>query len=240
LAAVEQNPSKFMEATKVLKSEEDLKALVNAFAFGKDKWEKYFGPIGDVPALPNNIVEILCSDDPFNVGKKVAETHMLVLVPTTAKGEKLTLRSLTVRVKAPLAGHKSDYRYYSDTVDREHGAKSLQCPQWVLMTRDVIPGSSSKSYADQKGMMAGKPHYEVPDLLPASVVILTHYVRTGERLFSDNPNTYTRCKEVAGEFQTIVGGFAPAGLTLNYYYIHSHNNNNYGHEHVGVAAQWKF
>jgi hypothetical protein len=182
-----------MEAVKVLKSEEDLKALVNAFAFGKDKWEKYFGPIGDVPSLPNNIVEILCSDDPFNAGKKVAETHMLVLVPTTAKGEKLTLRSFRERVKVPLAGHKSDYRNYPDYIDKEHGATSLERSQWVLMTKDVIPGSRNKKYADQKAMVAGKAQYEVPGLLPASVGILTHYVRTGERLFVDEPWTYTRC-----------------------------------------------
>jgi hypothetical protein len=135
-------------------------------------------------------------------------------------------------VKAPLAGHKSDCHFIWEPIDKEHGATSLQRSQWVLMTKDVIPGSRDKLYADQKAMVAGKAQYEVPDLLLASVGILTHHVRTGERLFSNEPTTYTCCKEVVGGYQTAVGGFAPAGLSLDY--------DSFVTVDVGVAAQWKF
>ena len=124
--------------------------------------------------------------------------------------------------------------YFSDLVKTEHGAKAPQNAQWVLMTKDVIPGSRRQSYADQQRLVQEKPQYEVPDLLSATVGILAHYVRTGERLFSREPFTYTRCRETVGRYKTVVGYFAPAGLNLN----DSHYDS--AHYVVGVAALRKY
>jgi hypothetical protein len=50
-------------------------------------------------------------------------------------------------------------------------------------------------------------------------VMLSHYVRTGERLYSGSPLTYTGCRElVDNRFPFIVGGFSSGGLNVIRYY----------------------
>jgi len=232
LADVERRPSKFVQASQILKTEEDLKALVNAFAFGKDKWEKYFGSIDEtVPALPRGIVEILCSADPYNSQKTVAETHMLFFVPTKVNGKPLNLMSFIELVRAPRDGNKGVFSYFMDKLQEEHGGTQSAQAQWVLMTKDIIPESKNKAYEKQKLMVEAKPHYEVPNLLSATVGILAHYIRTGERLFSDDPITYTRCKETAVTCRTVVGALSSDSLNILI---------DYGLNHFGIAALRKF
>jgi len=222
LLDVEVTPSEFVDASKVMKTEEDLKALVNAFAFGKDKWEKYFGSIYEAePALPHNIVEILCSADPYNPQKTVAETHMLFFVPTKVNRKRLNLVNFRELVKAPRDGNKSDYKEFWKGIEREHGTTQSAQAQWVLMTKDVIPESRNKAYEKQKQIVEAKLDYEVPNLLSVTVGILSYYVRTGERLFSDNQWSFTRCKETMDEkghiYHLLVGGLASDGLVFTEY-----------------------
>ena len=102
------------------------------------------------------------------------------------------------------------------------------------MTKDVIPGSRGKSYAEQQCLVAGLVGgYAVPLLLDAAVCILLEHVETGVRLFSDDPSTYTRCQEqVEGRWQVVVGGFASAGLIVNPHI--------YNLDYPGIAAARKF
>ncbi len=44
------------------------------------------------------------------------------------------------------------------------------------------------------------------------------HVRTGTRLYSDKPYTYTRCQEKTDSWQLCVGGFGAAGLRVHYDY----------------------
>src|ERR1700688_617828 len=98
---------------KTLASDEALskRAIVRTFAFGKEKWAKYFGDIGAEPPLPANIEAILKNPCPFFPEKSVAQTHMLVLIPKTINGKPLTLRSLEELVQEPREGYKTGYRY---------------------------------------------------------------------------------------------------------------------------------
>ena len=61
--------------------------------------------------------------------------------------------------------------------------------------------------------VGGEAHYsyQVPTLIEATVCILMEHVRSGTRLFSDSPSTYTRCEEQfsSGIYQLVVGGFVP-------------------------------
>ena len=50
-------------------------------AFGKEMWATYLGDIGVEPPLPPDIKAILSAPCPFFSGKKVEETHLLVLIP---------------------------------------------------------------------------------------------------------------------------------------------------------------
>ena len=116
--------------------------------------------------------------------------------------------------------YKTLYRHYSDLVKKELGTQS-QSSHWVLMTRDVIPDSRNKSYKDQKALMrsyaekTGQP-YELPTALEAATCILMEHVKSGQRFYSDNPLTYTRCQESVDQGRWVAtGGFAAAGLGVH-------------------------
>ena len=194
---------------------------VPEMAFGKAKWEKYFGDIGTEPPLPHNIEQILNRACIFYPGKKVRDTHLLVLIPQAVNGKAFCLDSLKELIKSPKTGSKTDYRYYEDYVKNELGAKSTSS-HWALMTRDVIPDSRSKTYDDQKTLVAshasrsGIP-YELPTALDAATAILMEHVQTGNRLYSSDPLTYTRCQEKVNKNQwpAAIGGFSSGGLYVN-------------------------
>jgi serine/threonine protein kinase len=192
---------------------------IPVMAFGKAQWEKYFGDIGVEPPLPSDIEQILNAPCPFFPGKKVRETHLLTLIPQTVNGQPLTLKSLGELVKAPNQGHSTQYRYFDIG---EYTDPSAPVAHWALLTRDVIPGSRNKLYADQHALVASHAQktrvpYQVPTILDAAVSIFIEYVHSGVRLYGDSPETFTRCHEkYDAKWQLIVGGFAPAGLYVDY------------------------
>ena len=203
-------------------------------AFGKEMWGTYLGDIGDEPPLPPDIKAILSAPCPFFSGKKVEETHLLVLIPKTVNGKPLTLQTLGELVKKPLMGALTRYR---DFFPGEYQDPQTDSSHWVLMTRDIIPGSRNKSYVEQEKILKGyieKPQlpYDVPPILDATICIFMEFLRSGTRLCGDSPWTYTRCQEKYNkDYQLVVGGFVPAGLNVFFYVVDGH---------VGVAPRRKF
>lgn len=194
-------------------------------AFGKKEWEKYFGDIGKVPPLPKEIYKIF-----------KRETHMLVLIPETINGKRLTLVNLGELVKKPKEGHATDYRYIWDAMIKEYGHQATQS-HWALMTKDVIEGSRNKSYADQQTLIAKLNkqtgmNYEISNVLDAATCIFIHYISSGKRLFKDQPLTSTRCREAIQGYQAVIGCFSSTGLFVLC--------NSLDYDHVGVVALQKF
>ena len=157
---------------------------------------------------------------------------MLVLIPETVNGKPFNLKTWGKLVKA------SKYRYIWDAIINEHGNQATTKSHWVLMTKDVIEGSRNKNYTDQQALIAEfakqtEINYEVPNVLDAAIGIFMHYIRFGERLFNADNDlwTYTHCQEKAKDWQIVVGGFSPAGLSVCYHI---------GHVRIGVAALRKF
>jgi serine/threonine protein kinase len=206
-------------------------------AFGKAKWEKHFGDVGIEPPLPPDLEQILNAPCPFWPGKKVRETHLLTLIPQTVNGQPLTLKSLGELVKTPKQGHSTKYGVF---FLEEYTDPSAPAAHWALLTRDVIPGSRNKPYADQQALVASYAQktrlpYQVPTILDAAVSIFMEHVQSGVFLYSNNPWTYTRCQEKANaSWQLVVGDFAPFGLGVTYYF------NDDGHGECGVGSLRKF
>lgn len=163
---------------------------------------------------------------------------MLVRLPKTLNGE-LTLKNLGELAKKYFSATDKGYRAISPDIIQEHGDKSIDKSQWVLMTTDVLPGSKNKGYSKQKEIVADLAEksligYEVPETLQSAACIFSQYFGSNICLFSDNPYTYTRCKEnVQHHYQLVVGGFNPAGLVVC-------SNVNTEHSSTGVAALRKF
>ncbi|MCP5509083.1 MAG: F-box protein [Chlamydiales bacterium] len=208
------------------------------FAFGKAKWKKYFGDVGDEPPLPSDIDQILNGPCPIWDAKKVRETHMLTLIPSHVNGEQLTLESIGELVKSPKGeGFATEYYLYNNP----HGNEKAHVNQntWVLMTRNVLPDSREKSYNVQRQLVAklaqksGQP-YEVPRLIEAVTSIFMEYIKTGARLYGKDPWEFTRCQEMTQDDITWpmdAGGFAAGGLEIGSHW----DNGSYG---VGGARKF--
>ncbi len=202
-----------------------LASRISSIAFGKTKWETYFGDVGEEPSLPDNIWKILKSPCPFWPEKGVEQTHILVLIPASVNGELLTLESLGELVKQPKnGGHSSKYEFLNlpDELKQESGEQSY----WVLMTKNVLPGTRAKGYEKQKEMVAAHQNagYVVPKARGVAVCLFMHHVSTGKQLYGQYPmTTYTRCEELLGESPpVIVGDFNPGGLSVvNGYPVYS-------------------
>jgi hypothetical protein len=165
---------------------------------------------------------------------------MLTLIPATVNGKPFHLNHLRELIQNPIRGHNTNYDYIFSGIVAEHGNTAPKSSYWALMSMKELPESREKSSEEQQALVAKNPHFEVPDLLSAAACTLTHFVKTGVRLFPRGEDlwTYTRCQETAlspydgRRYQTIVGGFGPPGLLLNF--------NSFVISHVAVAALRKF
>jgi hypothetical protein len=196
---------------------------VPAEAFGAEAWGQYFGEVAEEPLLPLDIDEILHGPCPLWTGKAVKDTHLLVLIPAAVDGKPLSLNLLGELIKSPKGGgYPTKYSFYGSETKAAFGDQSPRSSYWVLMTRDVLEGSRDRCYTDQKKLLAQHASrtnfpYELPSALEAAAVILSHYVRSGERLYTDGPWTWTRCQELLGygdgsHCPVVVGGFSARGF----------------------------
>ena len=204
-------------------------------AFGATAWNDYFGDVGTEPPLPPNIHDILSASCPYWPDKKVSETHMLVLIPEKVNGRPLTLKTLGELVQTPKKGNASSY--YKNSFLHTYGDTPAPASHWILMTRDVIPGSRKQTFTTQKALPKGGD--TVPKLLDAIAAIFMQNASGGKHGYGRDPLTYTRCEEPYNEWQMVVGGLAsllaPGGglrVVSNYCF------DDYGC--VGVAAARKF
>ena len=230
------------ELAKLRKEASLSQTTLPAQAFGVKEWTQYFGEVGEEPSLPPDLDQILSSACPFWPDKQVKDTHLLVLIPAKVAGRPYHLNLLGELIQRPQGGgHATKYRYYDGgDVQKQFGAQSPTSSYWVLMTRDVLEGSRKKSYKDQKFLVAGHAKrdglpYKLPGALEAATAILSHYVRSRERLYTDDPWTYTRCQElVDNRYPVSVGGFSSGGLGVSgsFYYDY--------HHYDGVASLRKF
>jgi hypothetical protein len=218
-------------------------AIYREIAFGNDKWAKCFGANvvknedtkEEFSSLPlRDFIEDCKKFKKVFTEKNAKDRLMLVRLPKTLNGQ-LTLKSLGELAQKYFPDSDTGYGSISSIVHWQ-GDTPIDKSRWVLMTKDVLPGSRNKSYAEQQRIvdeLAKKTliSYEVPGVLESVACIFSQYFGSNTRLFTDNPWTYTRCKETVQGYQIVVGGFAPAGLCVC---------NCYGYDYFGVAALRKF
>ncbi len=213
-------------------------AIYREIAFSSKNWADWNADLvkdvnirQEMLSLPKNIAEELRRS--AFPGKSIRETHVLVRMP---KG--LTIKKLGELAKKYFPSKPDGYRYIWSTIVDELGDKSVDESVWLLMTKDVLQGSRSKSCSQQENIVAelaattGVP-CQVPTILEAAICILAEYSRSKNRLFSDSPWTYTRCQENVQGYQLVVGGFAPGGLDAAH-------DSHYDDGNIGVAALRKF
>ncbi|MBA3237382.1 MAG: hypothetical protein H0T62_03410 [Parachlamydiaceae bacterium] len=118
---------------------EQTRQKAEGIAFGKAEWKAMGLNMGDEPLIPSSLVNGLEWRDPVDPTQTVGDTHMLVLVPAG-----LTLKSLGVLVKSRFPGSEATgYRYIQDRILNQLSTPNERS-YWVLMKKDVIPGSKRK------------------------------------------------------------------------------------------------
>jgi hypothetical protein len=193
-------------------------------SFGTEEWSRYFGTVVEAPPLPVHLVDMLNGTCPFWPEKAVKDTHLLVLIPATVDGKPFSLNLLGELVQCPQGGgYSTKYRVYDSDVREQCGAQSPTRSYWVLLTRDVLSGSRGETYSSQQALVSGHAErtglrYALPGVLEVATAILLHYVRSGERLYTDAPWTYARCQELVAwngsHYPVVVGGFSSGGLLV--------------------------
>jgi hypothetical protein len=196
---------------------------VSGTIFGREAWARYLGDVGVEPPLPSDIDVILNSACPFWLGSKVKDTHLLVLVPAKVRDRPFTLDLLAYLAKNPYGGgHSMRCCYKSNAVKEEFGSQPSSCnAYWILVTKSVIPDSQCKTVEEQESLIADYSrktgfNYALPSPLEAATAILSHYVRSGERICPDSPRMYTRCAgKVDYIYPVYMGLFSLEGLTID-------------------------
>ncbi len=198
----------------VSSSEITKSSTLSQIGFGKDAWAHYFGDVGVEPLLPADIQTILQRPCPFWPDKKVEDTHILMLIPQTVDGKPLSLKILGELIQQPKHGNETKFQYIR--AGEYNPDMPAEASHWVLMTKDVIPGSRAQSYVVQQHLVEKARKYQVPKILEATTCILMEHVMNRKHLCSDNPWTYTRCQEgFNNKSQLAVGGFSDSGLLID-------------------------
>lgn len=187
--------------------------ILKEFAFGKEKWGKYLGDVGEEPPLPDNIFEILESRlkrqstkfDYFDIHHAspklvikedhlpIAKSHWLVLIPEKVKGISLTIRNFVNLLESSMTGFKtgliiSELELLS--IDNSILDKSVEKSYWVLMTNYLVDDTKGKTYNRMKSKMEelaklNNINCRLPKMIEAAVCILTNYLETGKCQFDD-------------------------------------------------------
>ncbi len=195
---------------------------ISGAAFGREAWARYLGNTGAEPSLPPDIDTILHGKCPFWPDNRVRDTHLLVLIPATVCGRPFTLDLLENLTKNPSGGgHSARCCYESNVVKEELGSQlSSYNSYWMLITKSIVPDSQCKTAEEQELLVADYSRktgvdYALPSPLEAATAILSHYVRSGERICPDYPRMYTRCAgKVDYIYPIYMGLFSLAGLNI--------------------------
>jgi hypothetical protein len=139
-------------------------------------------------------------------------------------------------------GYATKHRGYGFiSVPKQFGNQSPERSYWVLMTRDVLESGRDKDYVAQHSLVTQYAvhtdlSYRLPSVLEVATVVLSHYERSGERLYADDLLTSTRCQGLIAwndsDHPTVVGGFASGGLRVD--------GSGVGNSRYGVAGLRKF
>ena len=188
-------------------------------AIGIEKMKEKGIDVENIPALPNYIDEILKARCPFHPGKRVYQTHRLVLIPA---GLSINLiGSLMHHLKTEGTDNGTVFRAIRNKIVQKMGGLQEKKASWALITCDVIPGSRKQIFTVQQEMIKIYPGYELPSVLEAIVLVTMHFKLTGQYLLSHNPWTYTRCREQFINWPLVVAGFGPSGLDVTHHYVHA-------------------
>ncbi len=152
--------------------------------------------------------------------KECKDSHILVLVP------KISILDIRDKVERDLFYSHEDAWFNKN---EEEFAKEKGEVVWQLIRKEPVPNSTSKNWEGQKARLLKDE--EVPNARVMVYTIISHYKRTGERLFE---TIYVRTSSLASDGHRVaVGAFASWGLNVGNYW------NDYRIDILGLSAARK-
>lgn len=206
-----------------------MRALLGKNFLGAEAWRAQGIDVGEEPPIPHAITEsLLESDCPLNPGKKIKDTHLLVLVPETVNGEPYSARKLD-ELCAVRQGSGDDLIFSFEQWSIEW--KSLPwavAPQsvseWILLPKSDPDGTKvpvekrfdwqSVQVQQQIHEEYYKDYREVKAIELMTAALLDDLMNGEPRMFEEF--SYLRCIEpnpCGG--RVIVGHFSTDGLVID-------------------------
>lgn len=136
-----------------------------------------------------------------------------VTLLTIPKG--LTLNKLVKLARSPKLGNATNFKPIWNRITEELGDIPVDKTYRIVITNNVFEASRNLSVNARKNLVH-KSGCEMPSILEASTLLVVTYMSSQQRLYNDNPRTYTLCLGQVDGYPLIVGGFAPAGLVVDY------------------------
>lgn len=160
-------------------------------AFGKKQWEVFLNPGDSELPLPEDIAEILNQACPFWDGKRVRDTHMLILVPAGLSLDRFE------KIKNVYYNNRwFSVSFSGYPLGKNFWKKRITQTQWSLVTKDVIPDSIGKIREDQIKLicqLAKRTNlpYKIFNALEASIAIFAARF-FDEKIYVRQPNFFQR------------------------------------------------
>ena len=163
--------------------------------------------LGEIPALPANILEILNSRcELANDGRRVAETHRLILVPASIDGSPTSLGALSNFERSLGKVQGPSFKRCFDTYEGYWSSEypimfdRLERSTWALIYQHEAPGSLSQFATEQFEALKEFKNYEAAKVLVLACAIVFNYHENREIIFAGRD---FRCQEVSKPGQGI-------------------------------------
>jgi hypothetical protein len=176
----------------------------------------FFGESGLVPLSScSKVAEMMLKEAIINEWAKLGVTVLsenISPVPDLSllnPGEFLVLipKGLTLNALA------SRFRYSDKMVKEAYGKQAVGSSYWVAVPDKVLEETRDLPFAKQVEIMKDKcPGAQVANVLEICAAVLICHERTGKRMLSDDPPTFTCTYEPINDYQMCVGGFSAEGL----------------------------
>lgn len=171
--------------------------------FGADEWEHFFDlAIQDSPDVPEKLRLALDCPCPFWPGKLLKETHLLCLVP-----KELTSAKLWELATAERGGGRAPPSLMKDVYVPNES-------YWILITKQVLPGTRYKSFAMQKAELS-RYKYQVPTMLEAEIAILSMSSFSKDLAIYPGRGGFTRCQEQVNGWPVAIGSDSSVPLAID-------------------------
>ena len=184
--------------------------------FGATEWKHHFGlDVADEPAV--DLERLHAHFARFT--RLPIENAMGFTLLTLPRD--LSFNMLVQLTHRHSAGTAAKFNSICEGFTQKYGEDTIGHTTRVMLTNNVLNETRHKLFGDLRRLVYGLGA-RLPRALEVAMLCLTRFATTEQRLYGDNPWTYTLCSEIVMTTfhpnEILVGGFSSTGLrVINYW-----------------------